>query len=332
MKNSFKNYLWLCVVIILVVCGWWLVREANRHAKPSVQDVTLRLSWLPQSQFAGFYIAQEKGFYEQEGLKVNIVPGSFEQYAPELISSGAEEFGMSGGDEFLKARAAGMPIVAVAAMIQKNPFTFIARKDSGIKSPQDFVGHVVGIQPGRTTESIFKGLTSKLGIDSSKIRTVNVQFDMTPFFRNEVDVWPGYILNEPLVAREQGLDTVEIRPGEYGIPLYADIIFVSEKTTKERSELVRRFIRASFKGWEWTINHPSEAVDVMIRRYSNLKKDHELAMISETIQLIQSDDTAKHTLGWMDDQKWQEIITFFFEQGILTKKELGDFYTNKFLQ
>lgn len=333
-----RTIIW-AVVIAVVLAGGGLGYYFIRPAEPQqLENVSIRLSWVPQAQFAGEYIAQnapqanKKTLYAQQGLDVIILPGGPNIQPPQLVAGGAEQFGLVTAAQFLVARAKGLPLVAIAATIQQSPIIFLTLKDSGITKPQDFIGKRVGIKPGTSLEYVYAALLNKLGIDRSKIEEIPIQVDITPLLTRQVDVWPGVMTNEFLTAREKGFEINVISPSDYGVDLYGDVLFTTEKIVGEKPKLVKRFVKATLAGWQWAIDHPDVAVGIVLKQNDTLVKPHESAMLTEMIKLIQSTDTKSRGLGWMSDEKWQSMIGFLKEQKVIDPSvNLGKFWTDDFL-
>ena len=125
------------------------------------EAVTLRLKWLNQAQFAGFYVAKEKAFYKSEGLDVNIQPGGPDFPAVQMVTGGNEQFGVTGADQILIARSKGVPVVALAVIYRRNPFVLFSLAKSGIKAPTDYVGKNVGVKIGGNEELIYRAVLAK---------------------------------------------------------------------------------------------------------------------------------------------------------------------------
>jgi len=263
--------------------------------------VTVRLKWFNQAQFAGFYVAQDKGFYKAAGLDVNVQPGGPDFPAIQMVTGGNEQFGVTGADQILIARSKGVPVVALAVIYRRNPFVLFSLAKSGIKTPADFVGKNVGIKIGGNEELIYRAVLDKAGIDKSKFTEIPVKFDITPLLSGTVDVWPGYVINEVLAAKEKGFDVNIIAPVDYGIDLYADTLFTTEKMLKEKPDTVRKFVAATLKGWDAAIAMPEEAAKITVTRGDKLTYDHELAMMKASVPLLKPDSKP---VGYMDEAGW----------------------------
>ncbi len=140
----------LLIIAMITVAGgaFWLYKNnvniTKKYSGP-VEDANLKLKWLHQAQFAGNYVAKEKGFYKDQGINLNIIPFSFEDPVIKSVSEGRDVFGITGADELVLARSKGIPIKAIAVIYKINPVAAYSLKTSGITKPQDFIGKTVGI-------------------------------------------------------------------------------------------------------------------------------------------------------------------------------------------
>src|SRR3984957_17500827 len=274
--------------------------------------VTVRLKWFNQAQFAGFYVAKDKGFYKAAGLDVNIQPGGPDFPAIQMVAGGSEQFGVTGADQILMARSKGVPVVALAVISRRNPFVLFSLAKSGIKTPADFVGKKVGLKIGGNEELIYRAVLAKAGIDKSTLTEIPVKFDITPLLTGDIDVWPGYLINEVLAAKEKGFDVNVVYPSDYGIDLYADTLFTTEKMLEEKPDVVRKFVAATLKGWTSAIAAPEEAAQITEKYGAKLTYDHELAMMKASLPLLKPD---AQPVGWMDAANWSAAQKLLVDAG-----------------
>lgn len=291
--------------------------------------VAVRLKWLHQAQFAGFHAAKEKGFYKEQGLDVTLNPGGPDFPAVQMVAGGGEDFGVTGGDQILLAREKGVPVVAIAVIYRKSPFVLFSLKESAITTPQDFAGKKVGVKLGGNEELTYRAMMRKVGINAEDVTELPVKFDMTPLFTGQVDVWPGYAINEPIVAEEKGHEVNLIWPSDYGIDLYADTLFATESTIAQRPDLVKRFVHATLRGWEYALAHPEEAVEYTLKYGANLNRDHEGRMMEASIPLVKPDESP---VGSMERGKWEAMQVLLLEQGFMKAPiDIDNVFTTKFL-
>jgi NitT/TauT family transport system substrate-binding protein len=308
-----------------VIRGTWIaVAIAASLLAASVaqaQDkVSIRLKWLHQAQFAGYYVAKEKGFYKDEGLDVTINPGGPQLVAENLVAAGTDDFAQGGGMETtLTGRDKGLPLVAIGAIFPKQPALLVAKKESGITKLEDFVGKKVSMWY-TGTQYIIRAMLKSRGVDPSKIIEVPQPVTMAPFIRNEVSVACVTVFNELQTLYAEGLkDLVLFDPADYGIVIPRDTIVTTEKMIKERPEVVQRFLRASLKGWKYAIENQPEAVDITMKQSPNLKKDHQTIMMREVAKLMTWGASKERGVGYLDPKAAEFTMNFLLENNQLTK-------------
>jgi ABC-type nitrate/sulfonate/bicarbonate transport system substrate-binding protein len=298
-------------------------------SKGASKNVSMRLMWLNQAQFAGIYFADRAGYYKDEGLNVTLHPGGMDFPAVKMVASGADTFGIAGAEQILLARAKGIPVVAVAVIFRRSPFVLLARKDSGITKPTDFVGKKVGVKFGDSGELIYRSVLKGAGVDSSKIVEVPVKIDLAPMLSKKVDVWTGYVINEPITCEEQGQPVNLIWPDEYGVKLYGDTLFTTDDTIKKDPELVRKMVKATVHGWQDAMERPSQAIIYTLETGAKLNEMHEVKMLKAAIPLLKPDKTA---IGFMEPDVWQSMQKLLLQQGFMKKPvDVNQVFTNKFL-
>lgn len=293
-------------LIVLVLCVTARAGDA----------VTVRLKWFNQAQFAGFYMAQEKGLYKAVGLDVNIQPGGPDFPAVQMVTGGNEQFGVTGADQILIARSKGVPVVALAVIYRRSPFVLFSLTKSGIKTPADYVGKKIGVKIGGNEELIYRAVLAKAGIDPSKLTEMPIKFDLTPLLSGDIDVWPGYLINEVLAAKEKGFDVNIVYPGDYGVDLYADTLFTTETMLKDKPGVVKEFVAATLQGWSDAIAAPEEAAKVTVKFGDKLSYNHELAMMKASMPLLKPDD---RQVGSMDESEWSALQKLLVSGGFQKK-------------
>lgn len=312
---------WTAVMVTALALGSTVANAADQ--------VAVRLKWFHQAQFAGFYVAQAQGLYRDANLDVDIQPGGPDFPAVQMVAGGSEDFGVTSADQILVARSKGVPVVALAVLYRKSPFVLFAKKGSGIAGPTDFAGRRIGVKVGGNEELVYRALLKQAGLGADDVHEIPVKFDLTPLLTGQVDLWPGYVINEVLAAREQGVDVDVIWPSDYGIDLYADTLFTTEKTLRERPELVGRFVRATLAGWAAALADPQQAARATLTFGNKLTYDHELAMLEASAPLLRPDD---QPLGSMQPERWQRLQALLLGGGFLkTPLELERAYTLQFV-
>lgn len=298
-------------------------------AVQAADSVSVRLKWFHQAQFAGFYVAKEKGFYDAAGLDVAVQPGGPDFPAIQMVAGGNEAFGVTSADQILVARSKGVPVVALAVLYRKSPFVLFSLKPSGIDAPAKFAGRKIGLKIGGNEELVYRAVLKKAGVPAPSLTEIPVKFDMTPLLTGQVDVWPGYVINEVIAAREKGFDVNVIWPSDYGIDLFADTLFTTERVLRENPEMVRRFVAATLEGWSDAVAHPEDAARITVKAGNKLSYAHELAMMKESIALLQPDQQA---IGSMQPARWAALQDQLIQGGFLKAPlDLDKAYTTRFV-
>jgi NitT/TauT family transport system substrate-binding protein len=301
---------------------------STRVEPPKSPDkVSLRLAWVYDMAEVGIFVAKDKGFYEKEGLDLEIKPGGFGLDPLKLIAAGSDSFGVGGAVNLLLAREKGLPLVAIAAEFQHTPVGFIVRKDSGIKNFPDFRGRKVGVQTGADTDTLYRAMLAKFAMSAKDVREVPIQFDPTPFVAHQIDVLPGYVSNQPITLRNQGIDTAVITAASQGLNVYGNVYFVSEKTLQERPDLVRRFIRATKAGWEYAIGNREAAISALKARSKDFTDADLEEIYAAVIPFIQPDEGSVALLG-MTSSRWDATYDVLTKAGLsTTPKPVNEAFT-----
>jgi len=153
--------------------------------------VSVRLKWLHQSQFAGFYSAIDQHFYDEAGLKVNLDPGGPDSPSVQLVASGSNTFGVAGADQILLAREKGVDVVAVAVVYRQTPFVLMTRADSGLTTMRQLAGKKVGVKFGQSEEVTYRAMLAGAGMSGKGVDEQPVKFDLGPFLGGGIDASPG---------------------------------------------------------------------------------------------------------------------------------------------
>jgi NitT/TauT family transport system substrate-binding protein len=302
------------------------------EAKP-MPKVSIRLKWVPQFQSAGFHVADRKGFYRDEGLDVTVNPGGPGVKAVNTVASGSDTFGVIGPDQIMIAKEKGLNLVGLMAVYQRSPTGFMAHRDSGVAHPRDFLGKRVAINFGSNTEGEYRAMMSKLGLDMKKVTEVPLRFDRTQFLQRQVDVLSMYVTDEVYIARKNGADPVVLTPDTYGIHWYADTVFAKKETVDASPDMVRRFIRASKRGWVWVLDNVPEAIEIVLQVNNKLDRDHMQFEAGVTKELILTDVVRKEGFGWMEKARWEQVMKDMMEQKLLKgPMAIDDVMTTRFLK
>ena len=312
----------LIAMQLLVACG------TQKGSEPPDDEVMVQLKWLHQAQFAGFYVAQERGYYAAENIVVTFVEGGPNIDTIEQAATGRADFGVEAPENLLVQRSQGVPVVAIAAIYRQNPLAFVALADSGIKRPDDFLGRTVAItdDDGRLQ---LEAMLNRLGLDIHQVEVVPYNYDYTPFYTGEVDITIAYSTGGLIRMRQAGHEVNQIWPSDYGVHLYSDTLFTTDSIIAENPDLVTRFLRATLRGWQYAIENPEGAVTITLMYAEEADPELQTQMMEASVPLIH---TGQDQIGWMRGEVWQGMHDMLLEQGVLDEPvALDTVYTLAFL-
>ena len=292
-------------------------------AVQTLQPVCLQLLWKHQFQFAGYYAAQEKGFYREVGLNVTFREANPDEDSVEDVLKGESEFGV-GSSDLLLYRARGRPVIVLGVIFQHSPLALVALKSSGIDNIHQIVGKRVMIEPH--SAELFAYLKRE-GIPAAQ---ANIQFFPHTFGVDEllagkVNAMSAYTTDEPYALEKIGLQYSLFSPRSAGIDFYGDNFFTSENYLQEHPKIVAAFREATLRGWEYAMAHPDEMADLIIAHFGNRKSKAQLLFeYEQMVPLLRPDLVA---IGYMYPGRWQHIANVYDELHMLQK----DFPVKDFL-
>ncbi|WP_423898779.1 ABC transporter substrate-binding protein [Candidatus Pelagadaptatus aseana] len=294
---------------LLLICA-----AAFAGAQEQNGPVVLQLKWLHQFQFAGYYAALEKGYYREAGLDVVIEERTQGLTPVDSLISGRAHFAVSDSGVLIY-RANGVPLVALGAIFQHSPSVLLARKDAGIETLQDLKGKRVRLVTGYMNAELVSMMENG-GVKIYEVELMPGLLGVDKIIEGELDAINAYITNEPRTLKRYNVPYTIFHPRDFGVNFYGDILVTTDGLIETRPELVQKFREASFKGWQYAINHPDEIVDIILLKYNSQNKSREDLMFEarELIKLMLADVVP---VGYMNQSRWNQIAEVFRDQGKL---------------
>ncbi|MHB1442795.1 MAG: ABC transporter substrate-binding protein [Candidatus Humimicrobiaceae bacterium] len=317
----------ICVSVILLAL--FISACKPQEIKKPPDEVTVQLKWVHQAQFAGLYVAQDKGYYADENINVKFIEGTKDTNLVEQLISGQADFIITSPENLIISCSQGVPIKAIAAIYRRSPVAFVSMADSQIIQPRDFIGKILAVLEYRDSEIQFYALTKTLGLDISKMKLIPWNSNYTEFYNGDADVTYVYITAGLIKMQQKGYKLNLIWPGDYGIKFYSDSLVTTEKMISQNPDLVTRFIRATLKGWKDAIEDTESAVEITLK-YAKIKdKDMQLAMMDAQVPLIH---TGEDYIGWMKGEDWQLMYQTLLDQKLINAPmDYSKLYTAEFL-
>ena len=288
-------------------------------AASPLKKATLMPLWSPQAQFAGYYVALEKGIYARHGIDLKILPAG-PGYSPEqMLKNGSADFAVLWLTTALRQRANGTQLVNLAQLVQRSSLLLISRKSSGIKSVADLNGRKVGLWAGDLSLPP-RILFARQGI---KVREVPQSYTVNLFLRGGIEVTSAMWYNEYHTILSSGVDADELSViplHEQGIQFPEDGIYTLERTLKKDPALAKAFVAASLEGWRYAFDHPDEALEIVIKQMRAAQlpanRAHQKWMLDRMRDLIMP-STAKGAHGLLNQQEYEAVGQAMRTYGLL---------------
>lgn len=298
-----------------------------------LQKVTLILDWTPNTNHTGFYVAKEKGYYEELGLDVEIIQPS-EGSSLQLLAAGKGDFAVSYQEDLTYARTSDspLPVMAIGTIIQHNTSGFASPKEKGIETVKDFEGKVYGGWGSPSEQAILKAVMEKNGADFSKLTTVDVGTE--DFFiatKNNLDFEWTFEAWTNIEAKLRGFDInyIPVRDLDPALDYYTPIIATTEETVNNKKDLAKKFMEATTKGYEYTIENPEESAKILVRQVPEISE--ELAVESQ-IYLKDKYKEDTEVFGEMKESVWDNYTKFLYDNKLINvEMKSSEAYTNEFL-
>jgi len=287
-----------------------------------LKPVKLELKWKHQFQFAGYYMAKEKGFYKDVGLDVEIIEGHDKNTIAD-IEDAKVDFAIT-TSRLVREVINGKKFVALASIFQNSPFTWVVKKDSGIKTLDDFVGKTL-MRPVYSLDDVdLMAMLKMNNIDTTKLKFIPTSYNMNDLLDEKCDVFSAYVSNEPYELEKLGIEYTLFRPVEYGVDFYGDTLFTSLEILNKRPELVRKFREASLKGWKYAFDNMEESVRLVHEKYN---KEFTLSHLRYEASVLKEQSLYPFiAIGTMDINRWKTIAQTFKNFGYLKSTDIPSYF------
>lgn len=293
----------------------------HTQQQSKVEKVTLQLNWFPEAEHGGFYAAKVHGFFEAEGLEVEIIPGGPNVPVIPTLDTGRVDFAVTNADRIIFGQAAEADVVALMAPLQESPRCIMVHESSGIKSLAELANVTLAIGTG---PAFFDYMKLKLPLEN--VETAAYPGSIGPFLANEHFAQQAYVFSEPFLVKEQGGTPISLMVSELGYNPYASLLVARRETITESPTLTQKMVRASVRGWTKYLKSPEETNKLI----TSLNPDMSMAALAygadEIAKLCLTADGSFDDLGTMTTNRWQMLIDQLVEIGRL---EEGEVIANK---
>ncbi len=321
----------ICIMTLIIVS---MTGCADKKTSDNdLKKVTVVLDWVPNTNHTGLYVAKDKGYFKEEGLDVEIIQPS-QGGAAALVAAGQADFGISYQEEITYARTSKnpLPIKAISTIIQHNTSGFASLADKNIKSPKDFEGKKYGGWGSLVEQEMIKSLMTKDGGDYNKLEMVDIgSQDFFTSVQNNVDFtwiyygWDGVAAN----VKNIPINFIAMKDLDENLDYYTPVIISNEDTLNNDKEMVQKFLKATTKGYEYSIDNPEDAVESLLKE--NPEIDKTIAVESQKY-LAKEYKADANRWGEMKDSVWSNYSNWMYEKKLIENKlDVKEAFTNEYL-
>ncbi len=317
-----KRILSILLACALMLCG--CSTNNNNGNSNQLKELDVVLDWYPNALHAFMYVAIEKGYYEEEGLKVNIQIPSNSNDAISLVAAGQADIGLYYQQDVIQARTKqNVPVKSIGAVVQGPLNIVLSLEEKNITTAEDLVGKTIGYAGTELSEALIRSIMNDVGADYSDVTMIDVGFDlMSSMTTGNVDATIGCLVNHEVPQmEEEGFSVNWFDLDEYGVPTYYEGVFLAnDDAIQNDSETLKAFLRASAKGFADMKANPEEALQILLAN-----QNEENFPLSETVEhksmevLLPMMETADAAFLSQSDECWQENIDWMLEQGLISE-------------
>jgi NitT/TauT family transport system substrate-binding protein len=300
---------WLGICLLLGGCG-------KQRSSSGLTPVTLQTDWYPQPEHGGFYDAQIRGYYKDEGLEVTILPGGPYINSAQQVSSGTVQFAMGSSDNTLESVGNGVPLVAVAATMQHDPQAIMVHQDSPVHTFQDLDGHAVAIRLGSSTW--FEYLVKRYQLKN--VREIPATYSVANFLQDPGYIQQIFVTSEPFFARQAGTQVRALLISQAGYDPYR-VFLTSRLFLQQHPEVVAKFVRASLRGWRDYLAHPDD-INAAIAKLNPAMSVAQMKFSYEALRdqhFIAGEAPNGADLGQFDPARWASMYQQLLDLKVIQK-------------
>jgi NitT/TauT family transport system substrate-binding protein len=331
MKKTNKVILYsilACVVMFFVSCN-------GKKNNNELVKINLRLQWFSHSQFAGYIVAKEKGFYNEAGLDVNILPGGPDLKPQVTVAAGTDDIGVGVPNQIIAAQSNGVPLVSIAQIFHDSPNRYILKKNNSIKALTDLRGKKIGLWLGGD-EVEFIAMLKSVGMSEKDVQIIPQEYSVVPFIQDQ------YVCSQVTSYGEMNFLAIKgwskdkfqiLSPKDYNSAILGDLLFCRKDYLTKNKEAVTKFLEASIKGWQFCISNPDEALKIILDSNKELSKAEQVLVMKSVLELITTGDAKKYGIGYINPKHLENAERILFDSKQIDKRvDVSNVYDNSALE
>jgi len=315
-----KNFLWILLPVVIVGAVVFLIDRSRP------QKTTLAMTFVPNVQFAPWYVAEEKGFFREEGVEVEF-DYRMDIDALPLVAAGKMDFALAGGDLVLTARSQGIPVVYLMCLYAKFPPAVVALAETGIHKPEDLISRKIGLPLYGTSLLAMKAILHSSGVAETDVELVDIGYgQIAALTERLVDAVVVFANNETVQLKNMGYD-INIIPSWDYFSLVGHGLITGEKMIADAPDLVGSMVRAGVRGMDYALEHPDEAFAICLKHLPELgeeQKKIEKEVLMASMEIWESGYTRQKGLGYSHPDAWRESQELMYSAGLIQDKTSVD--------
>ncbi|MET0345134.1 MAG: ABC transporter substrate-binding protein [Casimicrobiaceae bacterium] len=324
--------------LVLLASAFAFAAGAGQAAAQAKDKVTLLLNWYTYSEHAPFYLGKERGYFDQEGIDLDIQEGRGSGVTVQAVAAGTATFGYADVPTMIKAAAKGAPVTAIGVALQTSPMSVMGFADKNIRKPEDIKGKTVAVTPGDSMSQVWPLFLKKTNLKEGDFKVVagDGQTKLNAVMNDQADLLLGYVMDQAIKLQDAKNKAVyPIRFADYGVNMVSSGIIAQKDLLKQKPDLAKRFMRAATRSLEEAAKNPEAAVDAMIKAQPKSGvKDTALVGMKQTAALYKGPDNPGDRPFRVGAKNMDETMTLLVDYGGLEKAtagKAGDYYTNEYL-
>lgn len=325
--RTWNQRIGIIVAFTLVLVGMTGCASSAKETDAELTELTVLLDWYPNAVHTFLFAAQEQGYFEEEGLDVKLQTPADPNDALKLVATGKADLALSYQMQVAIARSEDIPIVSVAAIVRHPINQLFALQSAGVQRPKDLIGKKIGYPSSPLDEAIVNTMVQTDSGDPSKLQYVDVGWDLIPAMTtNKVDaIIGGFVNHEKLLLEKEGEQLTVLEPSKFGVPDYYELVMTaSEEGLNRKTDAIQKFMKAAIKGQEYTVQHPDEALQVLLNKQekeSPLDAEIEKQSLAILLPLM---DAGSEPFGTQSEQSWSSVIDWLTKHQLLKKEVKAD--------
>lgn len=318
MSKIYRATLWAILPFALL----FLLLPGGAYGQ-QLEKATLRLNWVISGVHVPFVVAKEKGIYKEQGIDISIFEGQGSGTAVKLVAAGQDTFGLAIYGAMLSAIAKGAEVKGIFSIGQRSEEAIITLADSGINEPKDLKGKSIAAAPGSASSALLPAFLKAVGLSESDVKVVQLagEAGRMALIRKQIDADVAFVTDAVPQLEQVGVKVNIMDWADYGLNLPGVGVVASDKTIKEKPDLIKRFLKATTRGWEYAERNMDESLDIVRKIYPQVKEKEVLRrQLIYTIDRAATPNTKGKPLGWHSPKDYEVSLELLHKYAGLAKK------------